>query len=107
MAAGIPQRLLNNRYRYRLQKIRRELIAAGVPTLYKRYQLFPDTTGRKDENGFNIRFRTLRASNGETAGLLCVTILIAEGKDENYGGGNWDSDKGIARIKELFASEVR
>ena len=92
MGAGVSQKAMNGYYYRRLKKIQWELERAGVASKYERFQLF-GATGEP----WNIQFSTLRASNGETCGLMYVTV----GENEQY-GKNWDAEKGIARIKELY-----
>lgn len=92
MGAGVSQKVVNGHYYRRLKKLQRELEAAGVPSQYGRWQLL-STTG-----DWRISFNTLRASNGETCGMMHIAIGNPQ---ENY-GKNWDAEKGIARIKQLF-----
>lgn len=94
MAAGISQRDMNRKYYRRLKKLQYELESAGVKTIYRRFQLF---SGDGAHDGFNICYRTLRASNGETAGLLQVYIT-SDGPESN-------PETGIARIKAKFGKQ--
>ena len=91
MGAGVSQKVMNGYYYRRLKKLQWELEGAGVASQYGRFQLMSNT------GDWRVSFNTLRASNGETCGMMHVAI----GETERY-GRNWDSDKGIARIKELF-----
>jgi hypothetical protein len=90
MGAGVSQKTMNGYYYRRLKKLQRELEVAGVPSVYGRWHL--------GGNGWGVYFNTLRASNGETCGMMHVCI---DAPLERY-GKNWDAEKGIARIKELF-----
>lgn len=94
MGAGVSQKVINGYYYRSLKRIQRELEAAGVPSVYGRWHL--------GGNGWGIHYNTLRASNGETCGMMYVTI---DSPRESY-GRNWDSEKGIARIKQLFGKQT-
>lgn len=98
MSAGISQKRMNAIYYNRLKKIQHELEAAGVPTNYKQFRLygFPSLS-----DNFSIGFRTLRASNGETAGLMNINI-DHNGVNEVFFFPKAKPEDGIARIKQLF-----
>lgn len=100
MGAGIDPRILRKRLYNALKSQQRELLREGIPTVYRNLQLAPDTTGRTDSLAFNIRYNVLRASNGEVAAMRYVTV-IHNGVYE-YFGKDWDAEKGIQRIKELW-----
>jgi hypothetical protein len=102
MGAGISQKVLNAHYYRRLKLLQRELISAGVPTAYRQFQLF---SGNDAHNGFNISYNTLRASNGETCGMLHVSIAASETHEKEHYGRQWDSAEGIERIKQLFKTK--
>ena len=104
MGAGVSQKVMNGHYYRRLKKIQRELERAGVPSQYGRFQLFGKGEGRKAWAAF---YNTLRASNGETCGLLHISINHGDFIPLESYGKNWDSDKGIARIKELFGTNAK
>ena len=100
MGAGIDPKILRKRLYNALKSQQRELNKAGIPTLYRNLQLFPDMTGRSEDFAFNIQYRTLRASNGEVAAMRYVTV-IDNGTETVY-GKEWDSQKGIEAIKQHF-----
>ena len=95
MGAGISQQNMNRIYYRRLKKIQSELLAVGIESKYERFALYRGDATR----GFTINYRTLRASNGETAGMLHIH-LTHDGVVETY-GQHWDSSKGLERIKNL------
>jgi hypothetical protein len=101
MGAGIDPNTLRKRLYNALKSQQRDLIRAGIPTVYRNLQLCPDTTGRTDGLAFNIRYHVLRASNGETAAMRYVTVLDGTGVNR-YFGKDWDSEKGIELIKQLW-----
>ena len=100
MGAGISPRILRKRLYYALKCQQRDLNRAGIPTLYKNLQLFPDMTGRNEDFAFNIQYRVLRASNGETCAMRYVTV-INNGTETVY-GKNWDAEQGIEAIKQHY-----
>lgn len=104
MGAGISQKDLRKRLYNALKSQQRELMRAGIPTLYKNLQLYPDVTNIPIPNRifFSIRYNVLRASNGESAAMRYVTILHPDGSEQVF-GKDWDANKGIERIKELYA----
>lgn len=105
MGAGLSKKQFKDRVYRRLKATQRELQADGIKVVYKNFQLYPDTTGMTFSVGFNISYRRLDASNGETAGLPRIIVQPYASADEEYGwwnSPNGDWDKGIARIKELF-----
>jgi hypothetical protein len=108
MGAGLSKAQFNGRVYRRLKSTQRQLVRAGVPTIYENYQLYPDLTGVEDTGkGFNIGYTRLNASNGETAGIPLILVTI-NGDREEYGWWNskhGDFNKGIARIIELFAGK--
>lgn len=69
MGAGIRQDLLNKRLYRRLKKLQRELAAEGFLFDYKQYSLRLQIA----KVAIDVRYRILRASNGEVAGLLRLT----------------------------------
>lgn len=69
MGAGIRQDLLNKRLYRRLKRLQRELAAEGFLFAYNRYYL----TLRIEQTLIEVRYRILRASNGEVAWLLRLT----------------------------------
>ena len=104
MGAGVSQKVMNGYYYRSLKKLQRELEVAGVPCQYGRFQLFGVRNGMwYTENGgaFRISYRTLRASNGETAGRMLISY--------NDGGimrTNFDNpEQGIAEIKRQFGKQ--
>jgi len=100
MGAGLSKKQFNDRVYRRLKKIQRQLIKAGVPTLYENYQLFPDTTNEKRDLAFNISYARLNASNGETAGIPSIRLQNGANPIEKFDHLNFE--KGIARIIEVF-----
>ena len=98
MGAGVSQKTMNGYYYRALKKIQRELQAAGVYSEYKSFGLH--YVG--EDRGFGYSYRTIRASNGETAGIPSVWIRY-QGKTEEF---NDLSDAGIKRIKEVFGTKV-
>lgn len=102
MGAGIDPKTLRKRLYNALKSQQRDLIKAGITTKYRNLQLFPDTTGRTDDLAFNIRYNVLRLSNGEVAAMRYVTVQY-QGTDRVF-GKDWDADKGIELIKELWGS---
>jgi hypothetical protein len=98
MGAGISQKDMNSYYYRNLKKLQRELRAVGVDSHYGQFQL----SGVGESTNWVIWYSTLRASNGETCGMLKVSISHGGFKSlELYG-----SERGIARIKELFAKPI-
>lgn len=69
MGAGIRHDLLNKRLYRQLKKLQRELAAEDFLFEYKQYSL----RLRISEVYLDVRYRILRASNGEVAGLLRLT----------------------------------
>lgn len=95
MGAGVSQKDMNRYYYRRCKKIQRELAKVGIVAEYRMYSLF---FGEEAE-GFSIGFRTIRASNGETAGLIGIGVYH-NGRLEKF---DWLTHaKGIERIKTLF-----
>ncbi len=99
MGAGATSKQIY-RFTYRaLKKTQYRLAAHGIESSYAHGCLFGVNVNLKVK--FNIYFRTLRASNGETACLLQVVVHHLGGFDsEEY--KDWDAPKGIERIIELF-----
>lgn len=99
MGAGISQKTMNGYYYRSLKRIQRELAAVGVTAQYKAYRLwYVDPAEGSNAKGFGVSYRTIRASNGETAGIPIVWIRhqgVSESFEEFSGAG-------IQRIKELF-----
>lgn len=74
MSAGLTQKQIYSRIYSRLQNIRVRLEKAGVGTVYKRRQL----TANQDINPnaeWNISYSVGNMSNGETVGLIRLTVL--------------------------------
>lgn len=114
MGAGLSKRQRNQRIYTRLQSVKRELIRAGVPTLYKGGQLFfNDITNLN--GGFNVSYKWIGASNGECAATCVIHIQPPDPvlHAENYGGWCTDKandgtyEKGVARLKELFGGQIQ
>src|ERR1700690_1070996 len=102
MGAGVSQKVMNGYYYRRLKKIQIELDQAGVCSTYSRGVL----SGHDEYNTkayWTIGFRTLRASNGETAGLIQVN-LSADACMPNWPMSyDWSQHElGIQRIKQRF-----
>lgn len=95
MGAGVSQKVMNGHYYRRLKKIQRELEVAGVACQYGGLELF-STTG-----DWKMSFNTLRASNGETCGMLYIFVGLHNGVMKSY-GKNWDAENGIEAIKQQF-----
>lgn len=104
MGAGMTRKQRNSRVYNRLKSLQYKLEVAGVKTVYRRFQLFAETTGLTHMNGFNVRFTWSHASNGESAGFMVITI-DNDGMTERYGWmqADGDYDKGVNRIIELFS----
>ena len=98
MGAGVSQKVMNGYYYRRLKKLQREFAVAGVPSQYIVRQLL------STDGNWRIAFNTLRASNGETCGMMHVYLALPDGTMESY-GKHWDAEKGITRIKELFGKQ--
>jgi hypothetical protein len=101
MGAGVSQKVMNQHYYNRLKKIQRELEAAGVASKYASYNL----SGSNAQGSFDIFFSTLRASNGETAGMLNVIVTEQAGKTDTYVFPKSLPEDGIKHIKEVFSSK--
>jgi hypothetical protein len=104
MAAGLTRKQRKQRVYSRLQRIAYKLQQNGVTVVYKKFQLFAETTGLTHLNGFNIQYDWSFASNGESAGFLRVTIDW-NGETTVYG---WQrpagsAEAGLNRIVELFS----
>lgn len=109
MGAGMSRKQFNDRVYKLLKRTQRDLLKAGVPVKYEKYQLFPDMTNDKRDIAFNISYNRLNASNGEVAGIPQIRVQVGAGRIEKYGwctSPDGDFDKGVARIKELFAKQV-
>lgn len=103
MGAGISSKDWRKRLYNSLKKFQRQLIKAGVPTLYKNLQLFPDTTGLKDEIAFNITYYSIGpASNGERAARLVVWLQVNAEPIRKWGVDNWNGSEGIPAIIETY-----
>ena len=108
MGAGLSKTQRNRRIYTRLQSIKRELIRAGVPTLYKGGQLFLNDIANIG-GGFNVSYIWLDASNAEGAAIPQIRIQPPNPilHSEDFGGRwvatkNGTFEQGIARLKELF-----
>lgn len=119
MGAGIPVKTRNARIYRLLKGIQRDLAKAGVECVYHRYSLSHHDV-HDIGGGFNIHYNWSFASNGECSATPLVTIpptviarklsghTVIENR-ETYGGWCTQKDsigtfeKGIERIKELFA----
>ena len=101
MGAGISQQDMNRRFYSALKHIQRELAEAGVPVTYRRLSLYHADPFAGDD--FNITFKTLRASNGEAAGILNVRVTV-EDKLSVYNMNSvvGNAQMGIDRIKALW-----
>lgn len=98
MGAGISQKQMDATYRRRLLKLQRELgqdhVSSGNTGL--------ELNGGDSDGQWGIKFRTIRASNGETAGLM--TVRIAHKQLTKV--FDWtDSTFGIEEVKRLFRKE--
>jgi hypothetical protein len=104
MAAGMSRKQRNSRVYNRLKTLQHTLESSGVHTVYRRLQLFAETTGLTHHNGFNVHYSWSSASNGESFGSAIVTIS-QDGVSEYYGWqqANGPYDAGVARIIELFS----
>ena|SRR5665213_4451092 len=102
MGAGISQKRMNGYYYRSLKKFQRELRAVGVNSQYGQFQLM----GCVGPKVWVIWYKTLRASNGETCGMLRVSINHGDFVALETYGKDWDSEKGIARIKNLFGTQT-
>lgn len=98
MGAGVSQKQMDATYRRRLLKLQRELGQDFVSSGNTGLQL----EGGDKDGQWNIRFRTIRASNGETAGLMTVSI---KHKDLTKVFEWTDSMHGITEIKRLFRKD--
>lgn len=112
MSAGISTKAMNSRIRRRLKKIQNQLGVAGVKTSYRNYSLARfEADGSQKIGGFNISFRVIRASNGESAATPTVYISHVNVNVDGFYGG-WDAnnngsfDQGLAAIINNF-SEVQ
>lgn len=103
MAAGLSRKQRNSRVYNRLKALQYKLELAGVKTVYRRFQLFAETTGLTHTNGFNVNYKWSSASNGEWFGTARI-LIDQDGITEHYGWMHENSyDKGVARIVELFS----
>ena len=108
MGAGLSQKQIKSRIYNRLKTIQRNLGKAGVPVSYHNYQLCRfETANSPHIGGWNISFRTSRASNGEVAGVPAVYITNSIRGDFKFGGFDQDSlgsfDQGIAHLIQIFS----
>ena len=104
MGAGVSQKVINDYYYRRLKKIQRELTEAGVTSQYARFTLHGVSNEPKG-NAFRISYDTLRASNGETFGMMKVSIHY-NGVDSFYDTIG-EGPQAIERIKALFSASKR
>jgi hypothetical protein len=109
MSAGLSTKQINSRIYNRLQTIKSQLTRAGVPVVYHVQRLgnFVPATGRAVGAGcWNISFRVIHASNGETAGAPCIVIQNSAQGDFTFGGFNERNNgsfaDGIAKLIELY-----
>lgn len=114
MGAGLSIKARNGRVYRRLKRLQRQLLEAGVNTVYHRYSLSHNDV-YSIGGGFNIHYNWSYASNGESAAAPLVTIPadvikgVTVDKRETYGGWSTQEgslgtfEKGIERLKELFA----
>jgi hypothetical protein len=107
MAAGLSSKQIYGRIYNRLQSIRYKLVKAGVETIYRKSQIFPDVTkyNGTEADGFNISFDTWRASNGETGGFAKCTIFYNDSRGTvQFGhmlaGGSFE--QGIAEVVRIY-----
>jgi hypothetical protein len=87
MGAGISTKQRSGYIYRRLQKIKRQLRDAGVPSEYHNYQLCRyEPVGTQSVGGWNISFRTIHASNGESASWPVISIVDSLEGDLRFGG---------------------
>jgi hypothetical protein len=108
MSAGLSTKQINSRIYNRLQTIKRQLSRAGVPSTYHAHQLCRfETVNTPNIGGWNISFRVIRASNGESAGT--PSLYITNSLQGGFHFGGWDADNngafadGIKKLIELYA----
>lgn len=104
MGAGISRKQMNARVYNRLKSLQSKLQRMGVTSVYRRYQLFAETTGLTHLNGFNVKYAWSHASNGEAAGMARI-LIQQDGQSELYGWQQKDGEyeQGVKRIVELFS----
>jgi hypothetical protein len=110
MSAGLSREQRTYHTRKMLQRVQRELSKANVGTIYKRGT--PHTSalviynGPTTDGGFNISMSWGNMSNGESVGMPRIWLTYQSETKQYAGWGVESFEKGLARIKELFAKEA-
>jgi hypothetical protein len=112
MSAGLSRTQRTYHTRKLLKSIQRELSKANVGTMYNRGT--PQTSaylvyeGTGHDGGFNISMSWGNMSNGGSVGTPRIRLYEPENNfPKQYAGWGEESfEKGIARIKELFAKQI-
>jgi len=97
MGAGVSDKVVNQQYHKTLKRIAGELEKSGVASELRELTLMGNNSKR--DAFWSLRFRTIRASNGETAGLPEIQIWHPEG-DQRFEYERYA--QGISEIKRIF-----
>lgn len=93
MAAGVPQKTIVSKMRYQLKKL---VAKHGLTYVKGTASTYPSIAGTIQGHAVTAWYRILRASNGEVAGMLCVSV---DGKVEDSFMGPFDRKLAVLGVK--------
>ena len=112
MAAGLSRTERTRKAYTHLQGIRRDLLKAGVNTVYvkqtarTRGHLVPFNQPEHVDGGFNISLEWSSASNGETFGTVRL-YLVLRGETKVYSGWGYQAAGSFSQGLEIVKCEFK